>query len=72
MQSERTEAYVNVLNWLKDRFPLEPKFITTDFETALMKSSKEIFPTAQLVPCFFHFAKALWMNAGRHGLKKKM
>ena len=65
MQTERHEGYVNVLNWIKDKFNLSPKFITTDFEVALMKSSKEIFPEASLVPCFFHFAKALWMNAGK-------
>ena len=71
MQTERYEGYITVLNWIKETFEINPKFITTDFEQALMKSSKEVFSDSMLVPWFFHFAKALWMHAGKFGLKKK-
>ena len=70
MQTETYEGYFKVINWIKDTFGLTPKFITTDFEISLMRATKEILADSQIVPWFFHFAKCLWNNAGKCGLKK--
>ena len=50
MQTERYEGYKIVLKWLKDTLDIEPKYVTTDFETGLIKATKEMFPNAELVP----------------------
>ncbi|CAI2384620.1 unnamed protein product [Moneuplotes crassus] len=71
MQSETYEGYKTVLNWFNSEIGLQPRFITTDFELSLITASKEVYPNADIVPCFFHFTKALWMNAAKHGLKKR-
>ena len=63
MQTQLYEGYKIVLNWVKDTFEIKPRFITLDFETAAMRALKEVFPDSELVPCFFHFVKCLWMNA---------
>lgn len=55
---------------MKTNLNLSPKFVTTDFEPGLMNAASELFPNVELVPCFFHFAKCLWMNAGKCGLWK--
>jgi hypothetical protein len=70
MQTENFDGYVKALNWLKNTLPLSPKYITTDFEPALILAVKQLYPTSLLVPCFFHFAKCLWLNASRWGLRK--
>ena len=64
MQTKKYEGYEVAMKWVKENLSLDPEFITTDFETSLMDASKKVYPNSNLVPCFFHFAKSLWMNAG--------
>jgi hypothetical protein len=71
MQTKMKQGYEAWIRWFKERLGLIADFITTDFEPALMDSSKSIFPNSQLVPWFFHFTKALWMEASRWGMKKR-
>ena len=71
MQTQRYEGYVHALNWIKDTFKLNPRFLTVDFEIAAIRAVREIFPSTSLVPWFFHFVKCLWMNAQKWGLRKK-
>lgn len=39
---------------LEDGFDLEPEFITTDFELALLNSVSVVFPSSVVLPCYFH------------------
>ena len=71
MQTQKYEGYIYALNWIRETFKLDPKYITTDFEVALITAVHETFPSASLVPCFFHFVKWLWNNAQRWGLQKR-
>ncbi|CAI2385595.1 unnamed protein product [Moneuplotes crassus] len=71
MQTKKYEGYQVALKWIKEKIPIKPEFITTDFETSLMDAIKNVFPSVDIVPCFFHFAKSLWVNAGICGLRKK-
>ena len=50
MQTEKYEGYQVVMNWVVNTYGLKPKFLTTDFEPALIRSAKEAFPNAMLVP----------------------
>lgn len=54
----------------EDGFELNPDFVSTDFELALLNSINIVFPKAIVIPCYFHFTKALWENAARRGLRK--
>lgn len=65
MQSNKYEAYKIAISWFSNMFDLNPKFITIDFEPALLNAAKEIFPNSHIVPCFFHFVKCLWTNSGK-------
>ena len=56
---------------MKTNLNLNPWFVTTDFEPGLMNAALDIFPGVDLVPCFFHFAKCLWVNAAKCGLKRR-
>jgi len=44
--------------------------VSTDFELALLNSINIVFPNTSVIPCYFHFTKALWENAARRGLRK--
>ena len=72
MQTKAREGYDVCIRWFKEKLGLEADYITTDFEPALMSASNDIFPNAKLVPWFFHFTKALWMEASRWGMKKRV
>ena len=71
MQTKKREGYEIWIRWFKEKLGLKADYITTDFEPALMGASIDIFPNAKLVPWFFHFTKALWMEASRCGMKKR-
>ena len=71
MQTQKYEGYIHALNWIKETFKFNPKFVTVDFEVAAIRAIKELFPSSSLVPWFFHFVKWLWMNAQKCGLRKK-
>ena len=53
MQSNKYEAYRIALSWFTNVFNLNPKFVTIDFEPALMNAAKEFFPNSHMVPCFW-------------------
>ena len=71
MQSNKYEAYRIAISWFYNIFNVNPKFITIDFEPALLNAAKEIFPNSHIVPWFFHFVKCLWTNSGKWGLRKR-
>ncbi|CAI2384381.1 unnamed protein product [Moneuplotes crassus] len=70
MQTEKYEGYKTVFKWFQNIFNLRPKFVTCDFELSLIRCMKETYPDAMIVPCFFHFAKCLWTNGAKCGLRK--
>ena len=50
MQSNKYEAYRIAISWFYNIFNVNPKFITIDFEPALLNAAKEIFPNSHIVP----------------------
>ena len=57
LMNRKTEAaYQSVLKSLFDTLlpTLQPSHVMTDFETALQKTIKIIFPEAAIHGCFFH------------------
>ena len=71
MQTQKYEGYLYALKRIREIFKLNPRFVTVDFEISEISAVKEVFPSAALVPWFFHFVKWLWLNAQKCGLRKK-
>jgi MULE transposase domain len=60
MTCKATGLYIEVFRRLRALFQLDPTMINTDFEAALTKALKEVFPNAKIHGCFFHFAQAVF------------
>lgn len=55
------QTYVRVFRKLKEIEPLlEPATVMSDFESASLNAIREVFPSSELVGCFFHLAQNLW------------
>ena len=61
MERRTTAAYEQILETLKNIvLPNKTvKKIMTDYEASLRKALRKVFPEAQLLGCWFHFAKAV-------------
>lgn len=70
------EIYTNALELLTDyaedqNVQLQPKYILTDFEKAVINAIKEIFPGCSVFGCFFHWTQNLIKKLAFLGLKTK-
>jgi hypothetical protein len=69
MKSKSKAAYIKALRNLLIVFPtLNPKIVHTDFEIAVIRAFREVFPNVIAKGCFFHFTQALWRNIQSKGL----
>ena len=53
--NENKETFYSVLEYFNKRYKYEPKNITTDYSLAEIKAIKSLFPSINIIPCFFHF-----------------
>lgn len=66
MSNKTEEAYIHMLQYLKSNiFDLQPTKIVTDYEKSLRNAIKNIYPTVQMVGCWFHYTNALRRKASR-------
>ena len=75
MHSKTFNEYKTGLELLKNNsfllgHKLSPEFLMCDFEKPLRQATKEVFPSATILGCEFHFCRAIWKSAARFGLKK--
>eukprot|EP01022_Parablepharisma_sp_SALTPOND_P000462 TRINITY_DN10237_c0_g2_i1.p1 TRINITY_DN10237_c0_g2~~TRINITY_DN10237_c0_g2_i1.p1 ORF type:complete len:371 (-),score=18.00 TRINITY_DN10237_c0_g2_i1:126-1238(-) len=71
MSSREVDSYrfaFGKIRALLEEYGVSPRFITCDFEKALLTTMKNTFPSATFVACFFHFAHALWNRCNYLGL----
>lgn len=47
---------------------MDPDVIVTDFEASIIEATKQHFPRARQIGCFFHFSQALWRKVQEVGL----
>lgn len=52
----------------KNDLQLMPKYIVTDFEKAIQKAVKDVWPETQIVGCRFHLTQAWWRKIQHLGL----
>lgn len=58
MDNKLSKSYDFIFEHMKETFPnLKPKSIMSDFEDAMRKSARKVFPDAQVIGCYFHYAQ---------------
>lgn len=59
MSKKTKRAYQHVFNYIKENLiDLEGESIMSDFEIAMRRALKEVFPETKLLSCWFHFTQA--------------
>lgn len=70
LPSKTEQIYKKFLTALKGlRNGLNPDIITIDLELGFKNAFSDVFETARIHYCFFHFSQALYRKLGEHGLK---
>ena len=67
------ETYTRMFNLIRDSaaargLVFSPSKFHIDFEKAVIAAIHDIFPTAEVKVCTFHFTQAVWKNTQRFGL----
>ena len=72
MTSRKIGLYKKVFKFLKQNFPhFKPPQMMSDFELAMRKGFKSVYPTAKVYGCRFHFSKSIFAKIkGRFRLGK--
>jgi hypothetical protein len=60
MTCKASELYRQIFLRLRALFQLQPLSFNTDFEAAITKAIKAVFPTAVVHGCYFHFSQAVF------------
>lgn len=63
MDCRDTKIYKHIFYFLRNGLNLNPKQIMIDFESAPRKAIKEIWPSALVTGCNFHFVQAVWRKS---------
>ena len=72
MSGKKSKDYKKVLSALKDLLPREPSVCTAtmDYEAAIWKAIRDVFPAVKVRGCAFHWSQALWRKAQALGLQE--
>ena len=57
ISNENTETFYTILDFLKNKYKFEPKFITIDFSKSLYNAYKNIFNDINIIPYFYHYCQ---------------
>ena len=70
MSGRKKKDYKAVFLAILDVLPIRPlvKKITLDFEKALWSVLPQLFPSAKIIGCAFHWTQALWRKVTCHQL----
>ena len=63
LPNKKTETYNHAFYEIKNLLNYSPKTIHIDFEQAVVKSTKHIFPDCDIRGCFFHWKKSIYTNS---------
>lgn len=60
--------YEKLLRVIDSKMTRPPKSLTSDFELALIKAARVIWPDVSIYLCFFHFKQSMWRKIQELGL----
>ena len=63
--SKEQEHYQQMLNELDSYGPFQPDTVLADYELGLRNAIQEVWPSATVRGCYFHFKQSLWRNFQR-------
>lgn len=63
LPNKSQETYTRMFNLLKDRLGLKIELFKCDFEIAIINGVKEVFPSALISGCYYHYNRAVWKQA---------
>lgn len=68
LPNKKTESYKYVLEKISERrgLPLSPDVVLMDFEQSEMRAVADVFPTAILQGCHFHYTQSLYRHFTPH------
>ena len=64
LPNKKSDTYDHAFFKLKQLLDHSPNTINIDFEQAVIKSIKKIFPNCQVGGCYFHWKKSIYTNIG--------
>ena len=64
LPNKETLTYLHVLRILKEKTDHSPKEVYIDFEQAVVRAIRTVFPEANIFGCGFHWKKKLFSNVG--------
>ena len=68
------ESLKKLFSLLRTQYKFSPKFITTDFDGALIKALKEcdlFMPAPKIIPCLFYYSQSLVKNLKKYNIMNK-
>lgn len=68
MSNKNELSYINALNKCIEMSSLNPKYIISDFERALINATNVSFPESISFGCIFHLGQSIWARIGNLGL----
>ena len=64
LPNKETLTYLHILHILKEKTDHSPKEVYIDFEQAVVRAIRTVFPEANIFGCGFHWKKKLFSNVG--------
>ena len=64
------DIYLEAFIFLNSLLDFSPQVIMSDFEKAIRNSLSQVFPSASVDGCYFHFCQAILRWVRENGLKK--
>lgn len=68
LPNKSEQTYVRLFELIKNKLSVEMPTFKCDFETAVMKAVKRVFPNCKISGCFYHYNKAIWRTAKKFNL----
>lgn len=65
LPNKKYETYMRMFDLLKNKLSLTMNVFKTDYEAAVIKAIKTVYPQITVSGCYYHMSKAVWRNAKR-------
>lgn len=68
MERKSEAAYTTALNYLVQEVPIVPTIVMSDYEEALRRAIRAVWPETEIKGCWFHYARAVYRKSRQLGL----